>query len=135
MKKSELKQLIREILDEDFALGYSHGMVFDDPQPKGWRDPLNDPILTGKINESDVYRFKDFDWLANLGGFGKPSDVYYKNIHLGIIESSPGGYIITNVSGPLQHYDVKLNKKNKFKTKNDAALSLHLLWKLIRNEQ
>jgi len=130
VKKSDLKQLIKEILNEDFALGYSHGIVIDDPTVLV-RDPLNDPVMTGKINEIG-YRFDDFDWLKKMGGFGIPTDVYYGAIFLGTIESEPHGYVIKIVSAPLGNLSLKSSPQNKFKTKDEAAKILHNMWKRLR---
>ena len=52
LKRSELKQMIRELLaDEGYSLGFSHGNVGDNPEDTGAseRDPLNDPELTDKM--------------------------------------------------------------------------------------
>ena len=95
------------------------------------RDPLNDPELNGKMNES--YRFEDFHWLANMSGFGKPTNVYHDSILLGVIISEPNGYVIDRILGPKGTVSVKKTSKNKFKTKNDAAETLHRTWKSLRN--
>ena len=95
------------------------------------RDPLNDPELNGKMNEG--YRFHDFNWLANMSGFGKPTDVYHDSILLGVIISEPNGYVIDRILGPKGTVSVKKTSKNKFKTKNDAAETLHRTWKSLRN--
>jgi hypothetical protein len=115
---------------EDFALGYSHGIVIDDPTFLV-RDPLNDPELTGKLNEGD-YRFDDFNWLGNMAGFRKPSDVYYGSILLGVIESESDGYVIKVVKGPLGDLSLKPSPQNKFKTKDEAAKILHNMWRRLR---
>lgn len=150
MKKVVLKSLIKKILNEmryserlkeDFALGYSHGMVFDDPQAKGWRDPLNDPELTGKINETE-YRFHDFDWLKKMDGFGIPTDVYYGSIYLGTIVSKPKGYVIELIDTPQGKRTVEYRNRKRqlidpivFKTKDRAAKALHTYWKQQRSTQ
>jgi len=121
---------IDNLISEDFTLGYSHGIVIDDPIFLV-RDPLNDPELTGKMNEQ--YRFHDFDWLSDMSGFGKPTDVYYGSILLGVIESKPDGYIIRIVMGPKRAELIRSSPKNKFKTKEVAAKVLHATWKQFRN--
>ncbi len=121
-------------VDEDFTLGYSHGIVIDDPTFLT-RDPLNDPEMTGKIDE-EKYRFDDFHWLANMAGFHKPTDVYYGTVLIGTIESTPrgDGYVVISVQGPKGTTPIKPSKQNHFKTKNDAAKVLHQTWKLLRHD-
>ncbi len=94
------------------------------------RDPLNDPELNGKMNEQ--YKFDDFKWLARQDGFGIPTDVYYGSVLLGVIVSSPEGYMIGLIKGPKNDITIKKSPKNMYKTKNDAAQSLHQVWKQLR---
>lgn len=78
------------------------------------------------------YKFDDFDWLADMSGFNKPTDVYYGSILLGVITSLSVGYIIDRVLTPKGSMTVMKTKNNNFKTKIDAAKVLHNLWKLQR---
>ena len=98
------------------------------------RDPLNDPELNGKLNESS-YKFDEYGWLSTMDGFNKPVDVYYGTILLGVIESRPDGYVIIVVIGPDKHYRIDAGPDNKFKTKIDAAEALHRTWKTLRTKQ
>ena len=125
-------------IKEDHGLGYSHNVSFDDPTTME-RDPLNDPELTGKMDEGE-YRFTDFDWLANMAGFNKPTDVYYGSIYLGTIVSKPNGYIIELIDTPQGKKTVEYkNRKGQkidpivFKTKDIAAKVLHKYWKKQRS--
>jgi hypothetical protein len=81
-----------------------------------------------------MYRFKDHKWLATMDGSRIPSDVYYENNHLGVIESQPGNaYIIVVVSGPEKQIDVPPTINwNYFRTKEDAAKMLHHVWNTLR---
>jgi len=100
------------------------------------RDPLTDPELNGKLNES--YKFDDFNWLGNKNGFDTPSDVYYGSILLGTIESKRDGYVVTVVMGPIgpdTRRPVVQGPTNKFKSKNLAAEALHKTWKALRNKK
>ena len=79
-----------------------------------------------------AYRFDDFKWLANMAGFGLPSDVYWATIYLGKIESQPDGYAIKLVDTPNGKQKIKSTPNNKFKSKNQAADALHRTWKKFR---
>lgn len=81
-----------------------------------------------------MYKFKDHKWLATMDGLRVPTDVYYQNIHLGVLESQPGNvYIINTVSGPNKQIDIPPTLNwNYFKTKEDAANFLHHIWKKLR---
>ena len=109
--------------------GYGHGSV-SDGNTQMVRDPLNDPKLTGKVNEA--YRFKDYSWLKNSSGFNIPTDVYHDTVLLGVIESRPEGYLIVMVDTPNGSRGVNPSKNNNFKTKDLAAKALHTLWKQQR---
>jgi len=128
--KRRLKQINQKIREGD-GTGYSHNVSFGDYEKE--RDPLNDPELNGKLNES--YRFHEFKWMATMDGFNMPVDVYYGKILLGVIQSRPDGYVILSVIGPDRSYNVTQEKENEFKTKNDAAKPLHLLWKTLRTKK
>jgi len=81
------------------------------------------------------YKFDDFEWLADMSGFNKPTDVYYGSILLGVIISIPTGYVIDNVLTPRGSIKVTKTKNNDFKTKMDAAKMLHQLWKSQRTRK
>jgi hypothetical protein len=154
MKRSELKILVREILNEvkssvsrisnnqvytgktSFG-GYGHGAVSDYSDVQLERDPLNDPRLTGKkpFKES-TFKFKDFNWMKRGDDFGMPIDVYYGTILIGVITTEPGYYEVSLIKGPTKHDDVpiKKDKRNQFKTKELAARAVHLMWKLQRSQ-
>ena len=83
---------------------------------------------------SGKYTFRDFDYLADENGFGIPSDVKIGSIYIGTIESNKDGYVIKQVDAPKGHRRVDDTPKNKFKSKNLAAESLHKLWQWIRTE-
>ena len=121
-----------EFLREDYALGTSHGAIMDDP-PAKVRDPLNDPRLNQKLAES--FRFHDYNWLGNMAGFNKPTDVYNGAVYLGIIESRPDGYVILAVAGPHHIIEIKQGGHNKFKNKNQAAETLRRTWQYIRSNK
>jgi len=128
---NEIERRLRYInkpVSEDHGLGYSHNVSFD--MTKKERDPLNDPELNGKLNESQ-YRFDDFDWLKRGDGFGIPTDVHYGAIFLGTIESEPHGYVLKMVSAPLGNLPLKPSPQNKFNTKYEAAKVLHNMWKRL----
>lgn len=138
MNPTELKSLIRAILKEVYSLkegdatGYSQGIVIPDITTME-RDPLNDPMLNGKLHESNTqYKFDDFKWLGRQDGFGIPTDVYYGSILLGVIVSSPKGYMIGLIKGPTSDVTINKSPKNMFKTKDDAAIRLHQAWKQLR---
>jgi hypothetical protein len=84
------------------------------------------------MSENLTYRFKDYSWLSNMSGFGMPSDVYFGNVLLGVIESKPDGYVILVVMGPHEPGIVKQDEKNKFKTKILAAEIMHKVWASLR---
>ena len=129
---NEIKRRIQRINDpveEDHGLGYSHNVSFDDYKKQ--RDPLNDPDLTGKIKES--YKFTDYEFVADREGFNVPTDVRYNTLFLGVITSKPEGYEISMVCGPHKNIlTTSKTKQRKFKTKNEAALMLHKMWKHLR---
>lgn len=113
--------------------GYSHGAVADPYQYITTRDPLNDPILTGKLDETQ-YKFNDFKYLAPTAGngFGYPSDVYYGTIHLGTIVNYEDGVIISTIVGPEITTSFKQSPRNKFKTQQQAAETMHRVWSSMR---
>lgn len=78
------------------------------------------------------YKFDEFKWLGNMAGFGVPVDVSYGAIYLGLIESTPDGYVIQMVDTPKGKQKIRQGGTNKFKTKQDAAETLHKAWKLMR---
>jgi hypothetical protein len=96
-----------------------------------------DTVLKNKkmISENTSYKFDEFKWLANMAGFGMPVDVYYGTIYLGLIESTPDGYVIQMVDTPQGKQRIKQGGKNKFKTKQRAAEILHKTWKVLRGGQ
>jgi hypothetical protein len=112
--------------------GYSHDVTIPDITQME-RDPLTDPLLTGKLDEQ--YKFDDFKWLARMDGFGMPTDVYYGSILLGVIISTHTGYMISIIKGPTHDISYKSSSNNQFKTKNDAAEMLHREWKLLRQNK
>jgi hypothetical protein len=118
---------------EDHGLGYSHNVSFNDYSKE--RDPLNDPILTGRMNEGK-YKFEEFAWLANPGtGFDRPYDVYHGTILMGVIISKPDGYVVWSAIGPDgMGVNIQQSPKNKFRTKEDAAKILHLTWSSLRHK-
>lgn len=79
-----------------------------------------------------TYKFHEFKWLANMAGFGMPVDVSYGTIYLGLIESTPDGYVIQMVDTPKGKQKIKQGGKNKFKTKQAAAETLHKTWSVLR---
>lgn len=86
--------------------------------------------------DDNKYRFEDFNWMANGRGFDKPSNVYLGKTLLGVIVSDLSGdwfYIaqVMTSSGPK---NVRTTKHNKFKTQNDAAEMLHVVWQHQGNE-
>lgn len=81
------------------------------------------------------YSFDDFEWLGNMSGFGIPSDVYYGAIYLGTIESDIDGYRLVLVDTPRAKKRVEQSSLNRFKSKNESARVLHLLWKYERRER
>lgn len=119
-------------IKEDHGLGYGQNSTSDYGDIQFVRDPLNDPLLNNKLDES--YRFQDHDWLANMAGFNKPTDVYCDTIHLGVITSTSNGYVIETLSSPSGTIIIKKTANNLFKTKQDAAERLHKLWKQERNK-
>ena len=125
---------INSPVNEDHGLGYSHNVSFDITKKE--RDPLTDPLLTGKMNETKIkFKYKDHDWLALASGFRKPTDVFYGTILLGVIESVPDGYVILTVDSPKGMTAIKKSPQNHFKTKDDAAKTLHQTWKMLRIEK
>lgn len=82
--------------------------------------------------QSEAYKFKDFNWMARMDGFGIPSDVYYGKIFLGVIVSEPDGYYIERIMGPLKVQGIQRTSHNKFKSKNLAAQMLHKVWARMR---
>ena len=156
IKRSTLKLLIKEIILEERNLnhnssvnrisnnqigsssqcsGYSHDVTIPDITAMV-RDPLNDPKLTGKMNEVDEYKFDEPTWSPDslIGKkFGNPIAVYYNTILLGDIILKSNVYEICGVTLPSGGMmPVKKSRKNKFKTKNDAARIMHVLWKRAR---
>jgi hypothetical protein len=93
-----------------------------------------DTVLKNKnmISENTSYKFDEFKWLANMAGFGMPVDVSYGTIYLGLIESTPDGYVIQMVDTPKGKQKIKQGGKNKFKTKQAAAETLHKTWSVLR---
>ena len=79
-----------------------------------------------------TYKFDEFKWLGRMDGFGVPVDVRYGTVYLGLIESTPDGYVIQMVDTPQGKQKIKQGGENKFKTKQDAAETLHKAWKLLR---
>lgn len=157
IKKSKLKNLIKEIiiecLNEDRGSmyghnqvpqggsnlgGYSHNSSCDYSDIQLVRDPLNDPLLNNKLDDSvnqNLYRFRDFPLTKTIGGFGMSSDVFYKNVYLGVIESESDGYFINKVVTPDGRLlQVLKNENNKFKSKNLAAHYLDYLWRQQRSK-
>ena len=123
----ELEKRKHKGMGESHGLGYSHNSTSDYSDVPLARDPLNDPLLTGKIQEN--YRFDDFPEYSNMSGFGMPTDVYNNTVLLGVIESQPDGYVILTVKGPSDNDKrVRETPLNKFKTKLEAAEKLHELW-------
>ncbi len=121
-------------LKEDHGLGYSHNVSLP-----GDENTMNKSTIKPFVEIRDVkqleYRFKDFKWLANMSGFGVPTDVYYGSILLGVIESQPDRYIIVEVKGPKRNIPVSPTLRwNSFKTKNDAAKMLHLVWAKLKTK-
>ena len=112
--------------------GISHGVSTDPRSVPSARDELNDPILNGKLHEGQ-YRFDDFNWLKRGDGFGVPTDVYYGTVLLGVIVSQENGYVIGLVKGSNGDRPYKQDSKKPFKTKDDAAETLHRAWKSIRH--
>ena len=84
------------------------------------------------MSDPYTYRFADHDWLANMAGFNKPTDVYYGNILLGVIESRPDGYVVIAIIGPHRPEIIKQGGVNKFKSKNLAADVMHKVWSHMR---
>jgi hypothetical protein len=85
------------------------------------------------VKESKMtYKFDEFKWLANISGFGTPVDVSYGTVYLGLIESAHDGYVIRMVDTPEGKKRIKQGGKNKFKTKQDAAETLHKTWAVLR---
>jgi len=82
------------------------------------------------------YRFEDFNWMANGKGFDRPSNVYFGSELLGVIVSDVSGdsFYIAKVMTPAGSKGVQRTEQNKFKTQNDAAEMLHLIWKHQGNE-
>jgi hypothetical protein len=148
MKISTIKSLIKEAAEEmkeGYALGSSHGNIGpEDVMPE--RDALLDPLITGKkpfkggeIEEereiktpSHQYEFRSFKWLANKDGFNYPIDVKYGTVYLGLIQAKPDGYVIRMVDTPSGKREVPQNTRNKFKSENLAAATLHKLWQWNR---
>jgi len=118
-------------VNEDHGMGYSHNVSVP-----GDENTMNKPTVgplfeDGKMN----YIFKDHKWLANMAGFGMPTDVYLGTVLLGVIESQPETYIIVLIKGPERDINVLPTVSwNHFKTKNDAAKMLHLLWFRLRKK-
>ena len=108
-------------------------IFFDDVQ--SLLDYLENWYQTRNKNINEQYKFDEFGWLSTMDGFNKPVDVYYGKIHLGVIESKPDGYVIIVVIGPHKHYRIEAGPTNKFKTKIDAAETLHRTWKTLRTKQ
>ena len=82
-----------------------------------------------------TYKFDEFKWLSNMADFGVPVDVSYGTIYLGLIESTPDGYVIQMVDTPEGKKCIKQGGKNKFKTKQQAAKTLHNAWLVFRQEK
>ena len=117
--------------EEAFKLDFpSSPIYFEDVQ--SLLNYLEKWYSTKKSPLNEQYKFDDFKWLGRQDGFGIPTDVYYGSIFLGVIVSSPDGYMIGLVKGPKNDITIKKSPKNMFKTKNDVAKVLHNTWKELR---
>jgi hypothetical protein len=81
------------------------------------------------------YTFIDFPECGNAAGFRIPSDVKLGTIYLGKIESDTNGYMIKLIDTPTGKKTVRETPLNRFKSKNSAAISLHILWNKLRNNE
>lgn len=121
--------------------GYGHGATNDYSDVQWVRDPLNDPMLTGKkpfketvdgrvIHESG-YTFEMFSELAKSDGFGYPIDVKRGTIYLGTLKTMPDGFIVSIIgspSGPVSYGEDMPAYKSMLK----AAKVLHQIWVTYR---
>lgn len=132
---AEIKRRLKYInksVDEDHGMGYSHNVSLPQDQ-----NTMNRPTISPVKEIKELgYKFRDFKWLGNMAGFGVPTEVYYGSILLGIIESQPSGYIIVILKGPNKNISIPPTVNwNHFKTKNEAAHMLHILWKKSRQSK
>lgn len=79
------------------------------------------------------YSFTEFKELAHGDGFHYPVDVRYNTIYLGSLIVNPNGYVIRMVDTPSKHEFILPSKNNLFRTKQDAAVALHKVWKKYRH--
>lgn len=79
------------------------------------------------------YKFHDYKELAKGDGFGYPVDVNYGTVYLGTLEAESDGFVIKQMDTPEGKRVVAKSSKNKFKTKDDAANTLHRVWKMERH--
>lgn len=95
-------------------------------------EKTENPHSKNESVKNTSYKFDEFRWLGRGDGFGIPVDVRYGTVYLGLIESIPDGYVIQMVDTPQGKQKIKQGGRNKFKTKQDAAETLHKAWKLLR---
>lgn len=132
--REDLQQRHNQVGYQSQCTGISHGVSSDYNDVQLVRDPLNDPMLNGKLHENDVYKFDDFPETKRGDGFGMAINVYHKTIFLGIIVSQSNGYLVSTVRGPENRDRSYRQDPNKpFKTKDDAAKALHRAWKSLRH--
>lgn len=143
--KKRLKYINKPVLikKEDHGLGYSHNSSFDNI--KGARDPLNDPLLTGKsLNENNnnptptyeddkykyvVYKFRNERTII---------DVYYNTIYLGeLTDEEDSGIFMIEAVNTLNNSIRSVSKTdlNKYYNMKSAAEDLHSLWGYLRRNR
>ena len=121
--------------------GYSHGIPGTDPITSP-RDPLTDPLLTGKkpfketiagrVAHEGEYSFRIFSELAKGDGFDYPIDVKYGTIYLGTLRAMPDGYLIRMIDTPQKERYVSYTGMPPYKTMLSAARVLHKIWSVYR---
>lgn len=122
--------------------GYSHGIMNTEPIVSP-RDPLTDPLLTGKkpFRETSLdnrtvkdggYTFRIFSSDAKGDGFDYPIDVNYGTIYLGELRAMSDGYIVRKIDTPQKERYVSYTGLPPYKTMLVAAKVLHQIWSAYR---
>jgi|ERR1035437_1302721 hypothetical protein len=133
------------ILDRSAIESYRLGSVwdYDDLSNRKILYPENNmkskkslkEISDGRIIYDGKYTFIDFPELGNAAGFRIPSDVRFGSIYIGTIESDTNGYMIKLIDTTTGKKTVRQTPRNRFKSKDLAAIALHRSWKELRNTE
>lgn len=72
---------------------------------------------------SGGFRFHEFKWMANMGGYNYPVDVHYGETYLGVAEVQQAHVEIYGIklSGMASLLPIRKDANNKFKTLQLAA--------------